>query len=109
MSPMTVVASGAVTAIASATTAADASTSAATLPWLTAFAVTLFVEVPGYVTLARLFGSVPLGCALVGSLVVNALTHPVLYAALCMPRCSPPTHPARSSRPRPSSSSRRWC
>ena len=78
MSPITVVANGELTAIASATTAAAASAPA----YLPALLLTLVVEVPALLLLARLFAarvSVPL--ALAGAVGVNLLTHPILYAA----------------------------
>ena len=77
MSPITVVASGELTAIASATTAAAASAPA----YLPALLLTLVVEVPALLLLARLFARVSMPLALAGAVGVNLLTHPILYAA----------------------------
>ena len=77
MSPITVVASGELTAIASATTAAAASAPA----YLPALLLTLVVEVPALLLLARLFARVSVPLALAGAVGVNLLTHPILYAA----------------------------
>jgi hypothetical protein len=77
MSPITVVATGALTAIESAATAAAASPAA----YLPALLLTLVVEVPAFVVLARLFARVSVPLALVGAVGVNLLTHPILYAA----------------------------
>ena len=77
MSPITVVASGELTAIASATTAAAASAPA----YLPALLLTLVVEVPALLLLARLFARVSVPLALGGAVGVNLLTHPILYAA----------------------------
>jgi hypothetical protein len=76
MSPMTVVASGALVAMANATSAAAASATA----YLAALGLTLLVEVPVYAVLARLFAWVSWPLALVAAVVVNLLTHPILYA-----------------------------
>jgi len=72
-----VVASGELTAIASATTAAAASAPA----YLPALLLTLVVEVPALLLLARLFARVSVPLALAGAVGVNLLTHPILYAA----------------------------
>ena len=77
MSPITVVANGELTAIASATTAAAASAPA----YLPALLLTLVVEVPALLLLARLFARVSVQLALAGAVGVNLLTHPILYAA----------------------------
>jgi hypothetical protein len=77
MSPITVVANGELTAIASATTAAAASAPA----YLPALLLTLVVEVPALLLLARLFARVSVPLALAGAVGVNLLTHPILYAA----------------------------
>ena len=77
MSPITVVATGALTAIESAAIAAAASPAA----YLPALLLTLVVEVPAFVVLARLFARVSVPLALVGAVGVNLLTHPILYAA----------------------------
>ena len=77
MSPITVVASGELTAIASATNAAAASAPA----YLPALLLTLVVEVPALLLLARLFARVSVPLALAGAVGVNLLTHPILYAA----------------------------
>ena len=77
MSPITVVANGELTAIASATTAAAASAPA----YLPALLLTLVVEVPALLLLARLFVRVSVPLALAGAVGVNLLTHPILYAA----------------------------
>ena len=71
------VASGELTAIASATTAAAASAPA----YLPALLLTLVVEVPALLLLARLFARVSVPLALAGAVGVNLLTHPILYAA----------------------------
>ena len=77
MSPITVVANGELTEIASATTAAAASAPA----YLPALLLTLVVEVPALLLLARLFARVSVPLALAGAVGVNLLTHPILYAA----------------------------
>lgn len=81
MSPMTVVASGAWVAIASAPTAAAASGAAYLPAYLLALGLTLAVEVPVYAVLARAFAWVSWPLALVAGVVVNVLTHPLMYAA----------------------------
>jgi len=77
MSPITVVASGELTAIASASAAAAARPAA----YLPALLLTLVVEVPALILLARLFARVSVPLALVGAVGVNLLTHPIVYAA----------------------------
>ena len=77
MSPITVVASGELTAIASASAAAAARPAA----YLPALLLTLVVEVPALLLLARLFARVSVPLALAGAVGVNLLTHPILYAA----------------------------
>ncbi|MEI2827789.1 MAG: hypothetical protein V9F04_16410 [Dermatophilaceae bacterium] len=78
---MTVVASGAWVAMASAPTAAAASGAAYLSSYLVALALTLVVEVPVYAVLARVFAWVSWPLALVAGVIVNLLTHPLLYAA----------------------------
>ena len=78
---MTVVASGAWVAMASAPTAAAASGAAYLGSYLVALALTLVVEVPVYAVLARVFAWVSWPLALVAGVIVNLLTHPLLYAA----------------------------
>ncbi len=77
MSPITVVASGEFTAMTIASAAAAASSAA----YLPALLLTLVVEVPAFVVLARLFALVSVPLAVVGAAGVNLLTHPILYAA----------------------------
>jgi hypothetical protein len=65
----------------SASVSAATAASASVTEYLVALALTLAVEVPAYVVVARLLTPVSSRRAVISAIAVNLLTHPVGYAA----------------------------